>query len=108
MSPGKKLRQVSAIHWCLEHAIFIVLLMLLLERLLALWTLGVHYTLASDDLSYINSGIRFAQTGMVTMHGTTPSAQSMPGMTWFIGLFAWILGDGGTTEPFLQQHLPGI
>lgn len=94
MSQGKSLRQMPAVRWCLEHAIFIVLLLLFLERLLALWTLGVHYTLASDDLSYIKSGIRFAQTGMVTMHGTTPSAQSMPGMTWFIGLFAWILGDG--------------
>ena len=91
---GKRPRQRRAPGGCLKNAIFIVLLLLFLERFLALWTLGVHYTLASDDLSYIKSGIRFAQTGMVTMHGTTPSAQSMPGMTWFIGLFAWILGDG--------------
>ena len=51
MSQGKSLRQMPAVRWCLEHAIFIVLLLLFLERLLALWTLGVHYTLASDDLS---------------------------------------------------------
>ena len=94
MAQGKIFRQVPVVRWCLKHAIFLVLLLLFLERLLALWTLGVHYTLASDDLSYINSGIRFAQTGMVTMHGTTPSAQSMPGLTWFIGLFAWVLGNG--------------
>ena len=94
MPQRKSHRFASALRWCLDHAIFIVLLLLFLERLLALWTLGVQYTLASDDLSYIKSGIRFAQTGMVTMHGTTPSAQSMPGMTWFIGLFAWVLGDG--------------
>ena len=93
MTPRWK-RLLPAVRWRGGHAIVIVLILLFLERLLALRTLGVQYTLASDDLSYVNAGIRFAQAGMVTMHGTTPSAQAMPGMAWIIGVLAWILGDG--------------
>lgn len=77
-----------------DRLLALLLALLFAERLAALITLGPRYTLASDDLSYVKSGILFAQTGMVTMHGTYPSAQSMPGMTWLIGLVALILGEG--------------
>lgn len=81
--------------WRENRLLVLVLALLFLERAAALWTLGAEYALASDDLSYIKSGIYFAQNGVVTMHGTTPSAQIMPGMTWLIGLFAALFGEGG-------------
>ncbi len=82
--------------FALEHrTALLVLALLLLERLLGIYTLGVTYSLQSDDLSYVNSGITFASTGMVTMHdGQHPSAQIMPGMRVLIGLFSLVFGEG--------------
>lgn len=40
-----------------HRAIFWIMLLLLLERLLVLAQLGITYTLESDDLSYVKSGI---------------------------------------------------
>lgn len=75
--------------------ILIVILFLIIERLFALYSLGFMYSLESDDLSYINSGIVFAKTGMITMHDSSyPSAQIMPGMTVFIGILSLVLGEG--------------
>ena len=72
----------------------IVLALLLAVHLAALWSLGPEYTLNSDDLSYIKSGIRFAQTGTITMHTEYPSAQIMPGMTVLIAAVYRLVGDG--------------
>ena len=72
----------------------IVIMLLIAERLAVFFQLGWDLSLNSDDVSYINSGILFAKTGMVTMHNEYPSAQIMPGMTWLIGLFSMILGEG--------------
>lgn len=78
-----------------EHrAAALILLLLLAERLWALRALGVSYTLWSDDLSYVNSGIYWMQTGTITMHDAYPSAQIMPGMPVLIGLFAFLFGSG--------------
>lgn len=87
-------RRAAASVWHSDRIVWLLLALLLLERLAALKSLGVSYTLYSDDMSYVNSGIYFAQTGIVTMHSTWPSAQIMPGMTWLIGLFSRFLGDG--------------
>lgn len=88
------LRERAASFLHSDRIVWLLAAVLLLERLAALHTLGVAYTLASDDLSYVKSGIVFAQTGTVTMHSVWPSAQIMPGMTWLIGLFALIFGRG--------------
>lgn len=79
-----------------EHrAILIVLLLVFVVRLIALDMLGVEYSLSSDDLSYVRSGITFRHTGMITMHeNDVPSAQIMPGMTVLIGLFCFVFGEG--------------
>lgn len=74
--------------------IIIIMILLLTERFSAFYELGVSYSLGSDDLSYINSGIYFAKTGIITMHDQYPSAQIMPGMTVFIGLLSLIFGNG--------------
>lgn len=79
--------------WIRRHRIaFLVIALLFFERLLALMQLGVSYTLWSDDASYINSGIRFMQTGIISMHNEWPSAQIMPGMTFLIGFLARLFG----------------
>lgn len=77
-----------------DRIVWLLVVLLLVERLVALHMLGISYTLASDDLSYVNSGIAFAQTGTVTMHSVWPSAQIMPGMTWLIGAFSLLWGQG--------------
>ena len=71
----------------------IVMALLFIVRVIAMTKLGVTYSLNSDDLSYVNSGIEFKNTGAITMHGVI-SAQIMPGMPVFIGLFSKIFGDG--------------
>lgn len=77
-----------------EHrAIVIVMGLLFLERVLAFCSLGLNFSLGSDDRDYIISGIYFGNTGTVTMHGQV-SAQIMPGMPWFIGLLSIIFGEG--------------
>lgn len=78
-----------------NKAALLVLALLFCERLIALYTVGFSYTLSSDDLSYVNSGITFAKTGMVTMHENGwPSAQIMPGMPVLISLFVLVFGEG--------------
>ena len=77
-----------------EHrAILVVLFLLLAERLILLYLFGPEYSLKSDDASYVASGIAFRHTGMITMHGVL-SAQIMPGMPVFIGLYSFLFGEG--------------
>lgn len=73
--------------------VILIMISLFLIRALAMADLGVKYSLNSDDLSYILSGIEFQKTGTITMHGVI-SAQIMPGMTILIGILSFIFGDG--------------
>lgn len=73
--------------------IYIVILVSLILHILAIKELGFDYTLNSDDMSYIKSGITFLETGKITMHGVI-SAQIMPGMTFLISFFALFFGIG--------------
>ena len=77
-----------------HRAALVVMALLLLVRLMALYSLGFTYSIESDDLAYVESGIRFAQTGSITMHTEYPSAQIMPGLTVLIGLFSLVFGEG--------------
>lgn len=89
----KKNAKIKA--FLLEHRGALILMALLLTvRLLGLYSLGLNYSLNSDDMSYIKSGIHFAETGMITMHDAYPSAQIMPGMTVLIGIIYLIVGRG--------------
>lgn len=76
-------------HW----PMILITIISLTLHIIALVNLGFKYTLSSDDLSYVNSGITFLETGTITMHDTL-SAQIMPGMTFLIALFAAIFGKG--------------
>lgn len=73
--------------------VILIMISLFLIRALAMADLGVKYSLNSDDLSYVLSGIEFQKTGTITMHGVI-SAQIMPGMTILIGILSFIFGDG--------------
>lgn len=77
-----------------EHKwILLIVLALFLERFYAGYTLGITYSLGSDDMSYVNSGIEFANTGRITMHGVL-SAQIMPGMPVLLGILSFVFGEG--------------
>lgn len=80
--------------WEEHKGIVILMLILFVERLFLLYQLQFTYTLKSDDLSYVKSGITFANTGIISMHSEFPSAQIMPGMTWFIALYVKLFGEG--------------
>lgn len=73
--------------------IILVCIALFLERVCVAYFLGFSYNINSDDLSYVKSGIVFANTGRITMHGVL-SAQIMPGMPVLIGFFSLFWGEG--------------
>lgn len=64
-----------------------IILMLFGVRIAAFFDLGISYNLNSDDASYIVSGLHFAKTGELTMHGVR-SAQIMPLMTWILAFLS--------------------
>lgn len=73
--------------------IWTIVVLLFIERVFTAYTIGITYNIASDDLSYVNSGIEFANTGRITMHGVL-SAQIMPGMPVLIGVISFLFGEG--------------
>ncbi len=70
-----------------------VMLLIFIFSVIAMNKLGVQYTLYSDDFSYVLAGIEFAHSGSITMNNSI-GALIMPGMPFFIGLFALIFGEG--------------
>lgn len=76
-----------------NYTIIVILVIAIILHVIAISELGYNYSLKSDDLSYINSGIIFYQTGQITMHNVI-SAQIMPGMTFLIAFFCLIFGTG--------------
>lgn len=76
-----------------NYTLLIVLLLYLIISILAVKELGFDYTINSDDLSYINSGITFFKEGIITMHGVI-SAQIMPGLTFLIAFFCCFFKTG--------------
>lgn len=86
---GKYIKKNFINNW----TIYIIVGISLILHVLALNELGFKYTLKSDDLHYVYSGIEFAKTGRIIMHGVL-SAQIMPGLTFFIALLSLIFGSG--------------
>ena len=85
----KKIKKFLKENW----TIFIIIIIAFSLQVMAIKELGFDYNINSDDLSYVNSGITFFETGKITMHGTI-SAQIMPGMTFVIAFFVMIFGKG--------------
>ena len=61
-------KQLLRENWALCLALLVVFAL----HMWALRTLGVHHGLQNDDLSYLESGLTFAKTGVVSMHSTYP------------------------------------
>lgn len=83
-----KLRRIISTN----KGITIVLFISIVLHFLVFFQLGASYNLNSDDLSYVDSGIVFANTGEFVFRGCH-SAQTMPGMTYIISLFSLIFGE---------------
>lgn len=82
-------------NWIKENKVLCGLLMIsLLLNLLVLFQVGYHYTINSDDASYINSGITFLESGRIAIHGYYKTAQIMPGMPILIAIFVFFFGKG--------------
>ena len=77
-----------------DQLIQIFLVILFIERMLVFLQLGPDYNSGSDDINYVQSGITFAKTGMISYGGAYPSALIMPGMTVTVGLFCLAFGEG--------------
>lgn len=71
--------------------ILIIIFISLILHIMSIRELGFNYSLNSDDLSYVISGVTFLKTGIITMHGVI-SAQIMPGMTFLIAFISLIMG----------------
>ena len=77
-----------------DKLIFLLLALLLIERLLLFIQLGPDYLSYSDDEAYVKAGLYFAKTGVISMWGPFPSAMIMPAMPVVIGLFSFVFGSG--------------
>ena len=77
-----------------DRLIWLLLFLLLIERLLAFLQLGADYLSYSDDEAYVKAGLYFAETGVISMWGPFPSAMIMPAMPMIIGFFSFIFGKG--------------
>ncbi|MBQ6481292.1 MAG: hypothetical protein IJI45_09265 [Anaerolineaceae bacterium] len=77
-----------------DRLIWLLLLLLLLERLLLFIQLGPDYLSYSDDEAYVKAGLYFAETGVISMWGPFPSAMIMPAMPVLIGLLSFLFGSG--------------
>ena len=77
-----------------DKLIWVLFVLLFVERMLVFLQLGPEYNSGSDDINYVQSGILFAKTGMISYGGEYPSALIMPGMTMTIGLFCLVFGEG--------------
>ena len=77
-----------------EKLIWLLLFLLLAERLALFRQFGVGYLSYSDDHAYLAAGLHFARTGTISMWGDYPSAMIMPGMPVLIGAFSLVFGEG--------------
>ena len=77
-----------------DKLIWLLLLLLFLERVAVFFELGPAYNSGADEVRYIPSGITFAHTGMISYGGPFPTAMIMPGITVVIGLFSLVFGEG--------------
>lgn len=93
MMDFKKLIEKSKFVLKNNYAFLIVLGLAIVLYIMALKELGFSYSIVSDDIGYIKSGIHFFETGEIIMHGYI-SAQIMPGLTFFIAMFCLFFGTG--------------
>lgn len=86
---GIKKRDCSA-----DKIIFLLIALMFIERLLLLFIIGPGENSGGDDVAYIQGGITFAQTGVISVWTEFPTALIMPATPIVTGLFSFIFGDG--------------
>lgn len=77
-----------------DAVLWLLLLLLVAERIYLFSELGADYMTHSDDDAYLDAGLYFARTGTISMWGPYPSAMIMPGMPVLIGAFSLLFGGG--------------
>ena len=75
-----------------DNLIYVVLLIALILRIIAMEQLTPSYNLGSDDMAFVESGILFRQNSTITMH-YVESAKNMPGMTFIVAFFLTVFGE---------------
>ena len=76
--------------------LLILLLMIFAERVIFVFYEGIGTYGGGDDRGYVDAGIFFAKTGLITIWDNIPSARAMPFCAFFFGIISLIFGDGAT------------
>lgn len=74
--------------------LLLIIFLALIERIAMFFIIGSGVLSNSDDVAYVQSGIVFANTGVISVWSDYPTAKIMPGMPVLCGLFSFIFGEG--------------
>lgn len=77
-----------------DRAIWLIVLLALAERIIMFFYIGSGELHNSDDVAYVQSGIVFAQTGVISIWNPMPTAKIMPAMPVVTGLLSMLFGEG--------------
>lgn len=77
-----------------DKVIFLLVALAFLERVVMFFIIGSGVGSNSDDVAYIQSGIVFANTGVISVWSEYPTCKIMPGMPVLCGIFSFIFGEG--------------
>ena len=77
-----------------DRAIWLIVLLALAERIIMFFYIGSGELHNSDDVAYVQSGIVFAQTGVISVWNPMPTAKIMPAMPVVTGLLSMLFGEG--------------
>ena len=77
-----------------DRAIWLVVLLALAERIIMFFIIGSGELHNSDDVAYVQSGIVFAQSGVISVWNPMPTAKIMPAMPVVTGILSMIFGEG--------------
>lgn len=77
-----------------DRAIWLIILLALAERIIMFFYIGSGELHNSDDVAYVQSGIVFAQTGVISVWSPLPTAKIMPAMPVVAGILSMIFGEG--------------
>ena len=88
----RKMKKIKEKIFEVDNLIYVVLLIALILRIIAMEQLTPSYNLGSDDMAFVESGILFRQNSTITMH-YVESAKNMPGMTFIVAFFLTVFGE---------------
>lgn len=77
-----------------DKAIWFIVIFALIERIIMFFYIGSGELHNSDDVAYVQSGIVFAQTGVISVWSPLPTAKIMPAMPVVTGLLSMLFGEG--------------